>query len=71
MTNLRTSTIVNKINNPHINLYQGEGYWYFIYDDGCAYRDRSVCVKRLNDLSLEQWCDEADELIWLMKNKYE
>ena len=71
MNNLRRATIVNAINNPHINLYKGEGYWYFVYDDGCVYRDRSVYVYRLNELTLEQWCDHADELLWLVNTKYE
>ena len=71
MSNLRVATIVNKINNPNIKLYQGEDYWYFVYDDGCVYRERSAYVCRLNDLSLEQWCDHADELLWLVETKYE
>ena len=77
MTNLRVSTIENAINsnlrNPYVNLYKGEGYWYFVYDDPvhCIYRTRSVYTYQLNDLTLEQWCDEADELLWLVNTKYE
>lgn len=70
MSNLRRATIVNAVNHPHLNLYKGKGYWYFVYDDGCVYQDRSVYVYRLNELTLEQWQDEAAELIWKMENKY-
>lgn len=72
MNNLRRATIVNAINHPHINLYKGEGYWYFVYDDPvhCIYHTRSVYVYRLNELTLEQWCEFADELIFDVKDDY-
>ena len=77
MSNLRVSTIENAVNsnlrNPYINLYMGKGYWYFVYDDPvhCIYRTRSVYVNRLNDLTLEQWCESAEELIFDVKDDYD
>ena len=77
MSNLRVSTIENAVNsslrNPYINLYKGEGYWYFVYDDPvhCIYRTRSVYVYRLNELTLEQWCESAEELIFDVKDDYD
>ena len=69
MNNLRRATIVNAINNPHVSLYKGEDYWYFVYDDGSFYRERCVYVHQLNELTLEQWQDEADELLWLVERQ--
>ena len=77
MSNLRVSTIENAVNsnlrNPYINLYKGEGYWYFVYDDPvhCIYCTRSVYVNHLNDLTLEQWCESAEELIFDVKDYYD
>lgn len=47
--------------SPHLELVKGDGYFYFVYDDGVAshYGDRSVWVFALNHLSLEQWLQEA------------
>ena len=77
MSILRTETIENAVNsnlrNPYINLYKGKGYWYFVYDDPvhCIYRERIVYVNRLNDLTFEQWCESAEELIFDVKEGYD
>lgn len=74
MSNLRVSTIENAINsnlrNPYINLYKGEGYWYFVYDDpvNCIYRTRSIYTYRLNDFPLEFWIEEGNDLVKEIEN---
>lgn len=56
--------IVKKIGNPHLSLYDGDGYFYFVYEDGKgAWGDRSVYVYRLNHLSLDRWVDEGNDFI--------
>ena len=54
--------IIKKIGNPHLNLYIGKGYFYFVYDTGNIkdYDDHSVYVYRLNHLSLDQWVNEGN-----------
>ena len=44
-------------------LEQGNGYLYFVYDDGAKFETHSVMVPRLNDLSIEQWRAEAEVFI--------
>ena len=74
---MQTRTVEAAVNsnlrNPYISLYKGEGYWYFVYDDPvhCIYRTRSVYVYRLNELTLEQWCESAEELISEVKEDYD
>lgn len=55
--------ILKKINCPHLNLYKGDGYWYFIYDNGTTYESESVMVIRLNDMTVEQWVDAGEAFV--------
>ena len=55
--------IIKKIGNPNLNLYAGKGYFYFVYDKGDVFDDRSVYTIRLNDLSLDRWVEEGKELL--------
>jgi len=65
---------LNKINsiararNPHFSLYKGEGYFYLVFDDGVRFETLSVCVYRINHLTLEQWQDRITELEDLIKS---
>ena len=54
--------IIKKIGNPHLNLYTGKGYFYFVYDTGNIkdFADHSVYSYRLNHMSLDQWVDEGN-----------
>ena len=54
--------IIKKIGNPNLNLYTGEGYFYFVYDNGNVkdFADHSVYCYRLNHMSLDQWVDEGN-----------
>ena len=63
MTNLRIATVNKAVNHPNVELVKGAGYFYFVYDKGEAYKTRSVMVYSLNELSLDQWVDEAKDLI--------
>ena len=57
---------INKVNNEiraitsqYIELVKGEGYYYFVYDDGRRYSTASVYVNTLNHLPLKSWLYEA------------
>ena len=57
---------LEKVNNEiraatsqYITLYKGEGYFYFVYDDGKRYSTTSVYINILNQFSLEEWVYEA------------
>ena len=44
------------------SLREGDGYFYFGGGDAVHWLSSSVMVRRLNDLSLEQWLAEFDKL---------
>lgn len=56
---LTRATIIKAIGCPHLKLYDGGGYWYFVYDDGARWHDQSVHVMRLHHLTLDQWIAEG------------
>ena len=65
---LTAKKIIKEIGNPHLNLYRGEGYQYFVYDNGkegddMVWMDYPVYVNRLNHLSLQQWVSEGNDCI--------
>jgi hypothetical protein len=45
------------------SLYPGDGYFYFGGGDAVHWLSSSVMVKRLSDLTLEQWLAEFDKLL--------
>lgn len=56
--------IINKIGCPFLHLYQGEGYWYFEYDDGDkVFETKSVMVMYLNSMDIDQWVAEGRALL--------
>lgn len=56
-------TILKLLNNPHLRLYKGEGYFYFVYDDGKSYHDRTVYAYTLNQLPIDIWLYEGRMLL--------
>ena len=50
--------VIKKIGNPHLSLFAGKGYFYFVFT-GYNYAQHSVMVPYLNDLSLDRWVDEG------------
>jgi hypothetical protein len=46
-----------------VELVRGEGYFYFVYDDGDPHHhdEQSIPVYRLNELPAAQWLDEGRE----------
>lgn len=60
----RTKTILSKIAEPNLSLYKGQGYYYFVYDDGNkVYKERCVMVNVMNHLSLDSWVYEGKCLV--------
>lgn len=62
--------IIKKIGNDKLSLFKGEGYWFFSYDDFAArtiYETRSVYVMYLNQMSLQEWIDEGNDFIRVVK----
>lgn len=52
-----SAEILRGVNCPNLNLYRGEGYWYFIHDDGRTHESESVYTMRLNDMTVAQWVE--------------
>lgn len=48
--------ILSKIKCENLDLARGEGYWYFVYDNGAkVYETETVLCMRLNDMQLDRW----------------
>jgi hypothetical protein len=45
------------------SLYPGEGYFFFGGGDAVHWLSSSVMVKKISDLTLEQWLAKFDELL--------
>ena len=57
---ISVKSILRAVRNPYLSLYRGEGYWYFVLDDGGdLFEEQSVPVMRLNQLSFSEWVDEG------------
>ena len=72
---LTAKKIIKAIGHPHLNLYRGEGYQYFVYDNGkdgyeMVFLDYSVYVNRLNHLSLDQWISYGNDCIKEVEKEY-
>lgn len=59
--------IIKAIGCEHLNLYKGQGYWYFVYSNpnGNMYKDKSVYTMYLGDMSVEAWVEEGKALVAL------
>ncbi len=61
---IKIKTILDKIAEPNLSLYKGQGYYYFVYDDGDkVYEEMAVMLNVLNHLSLESWVYEGECLV--------
>jgi hypothetical protein len=60
---MKRRTIEKAVGDERLTLEAGEGYFYFIFDDGDFYDTESVLVYRLNHLSLDQWTAIASDFI--------
>lgn len=45
------------------SLYDGRGYFYFSGGDAVNWLNSSIMVKKISDLTLEQWMEKFDELL--------
>ena len=73
MTKIKSvSQIINEIGSDNLNLYRGNGYWYFLYDSLVQlssdqhtgeYADLSVPVMYLNDMELSYWVQIGKDFV--------
>lgn len=59
LTISKVNNEIRAITSQYIELVKGEGYYYFVYDNGRRYSTASVYVNTLNQLPLETWLYEA------------
>ena len=65
--------VLRKIACPHLSLYRGQGYWYFVYDDlekNGTFETQSVHVMYMKDASLKWWVAEGEAFVeTILKSK--
>lgn len=59
LTVAKVNAAISKAGIAHVEFVRGEGYCYFIFDDGKRYDSHSVYVPYVSDLPLDRWLDEA------------
>jgi outer membrane protein assembly factor BamE (lipoprotein component of BamABCDE complex) len=61
---INSPKILKKIGCPMLDLVNGKGYWYFVYDDveNNIWETESVYTMYLNSLSVEQWVNIGKDL---------
>lgn len=59
LTLRKVNDAVRAETSQYVELVKGDGYFYFVYDDGKRYSTASVCVNSLNQLPLTSWLYEA------------
>ena len=60
ITAARINAAIAKAGIP-LEIVRGEGYQYFIYDDGKYFETVSVYVCYLNTFSVEEWVNQAGQ----------
>jgi len=69
MSKATYTKILNAIDCSHVSLNKERGYFYFVYDDGEKYGEHVIYVMHMNQMSLESWVEEANELINKVEGK--
>lgn len=61
MPRITAKQIIKRVSCPHLDLYKGEGYWYFVYSDveNNRYESQMVYCMYLSQMSLESWISEG------------
>lgn len=58
---MTTATVTRRLQAEGlpVELVRGDGYHYFIFDDGSAYETESVMVPRFRSWSVDRWVEEG------------
>lgn len=51
------ASVLKAVDCPHVAFYKGDGYWYFIYDDGDVHASYSIMTMRLGDMPVARWAE--------------
>jgi len=67
-----TAQIIKKIGCPHLNLYRGQGYYYFSFDDESRglYDTKSIAACYLTQLELDMWVEDGKAFVEQMEAEY-
>jgi hypothetical protein len=65
MAAVTTKRILDEVGSPHLRLYRDKraSYFYFVFDDGRDYLDKSVFVAHLADQPLGWWVKDGRDLV--------
>lgn len=51
-----------------IELVQGDGYCYFVYDDGDKFETKSEMVIKVSDMDYDQWIISGEQFVRDMRD---
>jgi hypothetical protein len=66
---MTTATVTRKLRAEGlpVELVRGNGYHYFIYDDGKHYETESIMIPRFRSWSVSRWVEEGQRFASDMK----
>ena len=68
---MKRNTILKNIGEPNLQLYQGLGYFYFVYDDREEiYDEYCVYVEKLSHLDIKEWVEEGNTFMKKVKEEH-
>jgi len=65
MKSVSVYSIIKKLKNEHVSLVNGDGYWYYVYDDEerGIFATESVYVMYLNSMTVADWVEIGKDFI--------
>ena len=71
MATINSIVSVLKKEGYPITLVKGNGYYYFVYDDGEVFETESVCINRLNSMPTEFWLITGRQFAKAVQERYQ
>lgn len=68
MASTKTVTTKLRAEGFPVELVRGNGYLYFIFDNGSRFETYSIYTPRFNDLTEEQWLEEGRDWAKIVLN---
>jgi len=68
---MTTATVTRRLQaeGHPVELVRGEGYHYFVFDDGTAYESESVYIPRFRSWSVDRWTQEGRDFAETVRAK--
>lgn len=70
MSTAKVTARLAKLGHPEVELVRGEGYHYFVFDDGTHFETESLMVMRFRNRPFEDWVADGVDFANRMKARF-